>query len=151
MDNAQPELPPARRDPVKSIITFAIVLTLVFGAVFLIRTVSLQSEQFDRELLQHVDHVNHVAPVKISEECNLIGSTAGPGRVLTNIYKYVDLIKTPDFDSVEFAEKNRLALVERYRTDPSLKKFRDNGLTIRAQYLDSKGELLAEIEVKATD
>ena len=154
MDTPEPTpppepLPPPRRAP--SVLTFAVVLAVVFGAVFLVRAVVLPGDPFDRELLQHVDHVNATAPIKISEEVRLTGATAGPGRVLTNIYTYTVFTKPRDFDPAAFAEENRLALVDRYRTDPGLKKFRDNGLTIRAQYVETNGELLGEIEAKASD
>ena len=105
----------------------------------------------DKTLMQTASELNKNLPMMVDAETRWDSTISGPGKSIIYLYTLVNLSKDPDFDADEFANILRPTLVNQYRTNDSLKWYRENGISIHYQYSDKNGVFLIELKVGPQD
>jgi hypothetical protein len=131
---------------------------LIFGAAIpavmalksrgLYGNMSLKS--VDEMLKLVADKINSQGGRVIDADTRLEGAEALPGRKL--LYKYT--IVTKSASEVQLDALNGLIrpkLVKIYNSEPDMKLFRDNGVTIIYRYSDKTGQLVGDVSVGPDD
>ena len=141
------ETPPAKRSPLITLIAVAVGVVAGFLAV---RQFNDRSANIDQALVSTVSQINKGCPMMVDKETRLDNTMAAPNKTI--IYRYT-LVNT---DAVN-VQKDRLVsllrpqVVANYKTNPSMKSLRDNGVTMRYQYSDRNGAFITDFAVSTKD
>jgi hypothetical protein len=131
-----------RKFSLKTFLGFVVGFIVMF---FL--TQSLFKSSIDKKLVEVANEINKTCPVRIDEYTTLKNVAALPNKtvqynyILEGITKAevkIDTVKKYVFPSV----------LENVRTNPGLKLFRDNKITLNYYYVDKNGVFVTEYKVK---
>ena len=92
---------------------------------------------------------NEKLPMTVDDETTLDSITAGPGLVMNYSYTKFKIAKE-DVSATEMAAF-RPKLIEMYKTEESLKHFRDGNVEMRYHYHDKNHELIASVVISPKD
>ena len=141
------ETSPAKRSPIVTLIAVAVGVVAGFTAV---RHFNDRPANIDQALVATTSQINKGCPMMVDKETRLDNTMAAPDKTI--VYRYT-LVNT-DAASVQ---KDRLVsalrpqVLTNYKTNPSMKELRDNGVTMQYQYSDRKGTFITEFAVSPKD
>ena len=88
-------------------------------------------------------------PLNLDSNTRWDTTIPGPGNCLTYCYTLVNSSKS-ELNPDDLA-KVKPRLLENYKTNPEMKLFRENGVTLRYQFKDKDGQTVTTIEVSPQD
>lgn len=98
------------------------------------------------KLVQVSEDLNKRLPLNLDSNTRWDTTIPGPGNCLTYCYTLVNSSKS-ELNPDDFAAKVKPRLLDNYKTNPEMKLFRENGVTLRYQFKDKAGETVTVIEV----
>jgi hypothetical protein len=129
--------------------TIGTVLGLLAGLVILFTGIqSCTSPTFDKVLMQTASELNKTCPVMVDKETRLDNAVALPENVFQYNYTLINVVK----DSVNiqaFEDIMKPMILNIVKTNPDLKIFRDNKVTMSYNYQDMNGVFITKISVVA--
>ena len=128
------------------------VMAVVIGICVGVTTIlHLQRKVSSEEKLVQVSKdLNARLPMSVDNETRWDTTVPGPGNCLTYCYTMVNASKS-ELDPAMITSKIKPKLLQYYRTNPDMKLFRDNRVTLRYLYKDKAGETVTLIEVTPDD
>ncbi len=141
------EAKPTKRPPVVTIIAAAI--GAVVGSV-LAHQYFNRSPSIDQALMATTSQINKGLPMMVDKETRLENTMVLPDKTI--VYRYT-LVNTnaADVKKDELTASLRPLVLNSYKTDPDMKSFRENGVTMRYQYSDKNGMAITEFAVNPKD
>jgi len=113
---------------------------------FIIQQQFFKAPSFDQVLVKTASELNKSCPVMVDSETRLDNAVAMPDNVFQYNYTLVNMEK----DSVniqDFEEYMQPQILNNVKTNPDLKLFRDNKVTMSYYYKDSKGIFISKISI----
>ena|SRR5688572_23902767 len=125
---------------------------IVGVATFLVVSVVVQQlffkpATFDKAMMEAASELNKSCPLMVDQDTRLDNAAAMPGNVFQ--YNYT-LVNYDQSEIVPDTLKKYLepGIINTIRTNPDMKIYRDNNVTIAYQYKDKNGVFLLKILVK---
>ncbi|MGV8880505.1 MAG: hypothetical protein ACOH2A_15920, partial [Sphingobacteriaceae bacterium] len=115
-------------------------------AMVLVQQFFFKSPSFDQQMMQMASELNKTCPVMVDAETRLDNTVALPDKIFTYNYTLVNQVK----DSINVEElKNYLTplVTNNIKTNPDMKFYRDNKITLSYYYKDKQGVFLLNIDV----
>ena len=115
-------------------------------AMVLVQQFFFKSPSFDKQMMQMASELNKTCPVMVDAETRLDNTVALPDKIFTYNYTLVNQVK----DSLNVEElKNYLTplVTNNIKTNPVMKFYRDNKITLSYYYKDKQGVFLLNIDV----
>jgi hypothetical protein len=101
---------------------------------------------FDKAMMQAASELNKTCPIMIDKETRLDNALALPGNVFQYNYTLVNAIKD-SIDIASFEEYMKPLITNMVKTNPDLKLYRDNEVTMTYYYKDMNGVFIAKISI----
>ena len=121
------------------IITGVVVMALVQQFFF-------KAPSFDKQMMQVASELNKTCPVMVDAETRLDNTISLPDKIFTYNYTLINQVK--DSINVEELKKYLTPLVtNNMKTNPVMKFYRDNKITMSYYYKDKQGVFLLNIDV----
>lgn len=133
---------PKRNKTIQAIIAAAVAI----GAYLLVQTLFFKAPTFDKVMMQAASELNKTCPVMIDRETRLDNAIALPENKFQYNYTLVNLVK----DSINIDEIQTAitpGIVNTVKTNPEMKDFRENKVTVQYSYKDKNGVFLFQIDV----
>ena len=131
---------------------FQVIMVVVIGiSVGVSIFIHLQrSNSVEEKLVQTSKNLNARLPLNVDSDTRWDTTVPGPGRCLTYCYTLINVSKS-EIDPGEVTAKIKPKLLLYYRTNPDMKLFRDNRVTVHYLFKDKLGETVTSIEVTPDD
>ena len=120
---------------------------LAFGISFFgVKTLFHNSLSFDKAMMTIASDINESCPIMIDNVTRLDNTIALPDNVFQYNYTLVDLEKNEiNIDELrEYIEPN---VINNVKTNPDMKEFKDNKVTMAYNYKDKNGVFVLKINV----
>lgn len=123
-------------------------LLLLVTTLFLSGRLSAQPSvaEFDKKLAEFAVNMNKQMPMMGEEPFRMDSVGTAPGKII--IYYYT--IMNSDSLGIDYVEGQKLMeqhLIEKVKTNPKMKAFRDNDVITRYYYLDEHGVRKISVEI----
>lgn len=119
-------------------------------SAFLVTRQLSRPAALDRLLVQASSEMNKNLPMMLDQNTRLDTTHPEPDKTLVYRYTLVNT-KIAALDKVKFVESMRPMIVAHYRTNDTMKAFRDGGVTMKYRYSDQQGNFITEIVVHPRD
>ena len=113
---------------------------------FVIQQQFFKAPSFDKMLMKVASELNESCPVMVDAETRLDNAITLPGKVFQYNYTLINL----PIDSInvnDFEEYMKPQILNNVKTNPDLKLFRENKVTMNYYYKDSKGAFISKISI----
>jgi hypothetical protein len=113
---------------------------------FAVQQVFFRPASFDKTMMKVASELNKTCPVMIDKETRLDNAVALPDNIFQYNYTLVNFDKSQvNIDTVKkYVEPG---LINNIKTNPDLKLYRDNKVTMAYYYRDKNGEFVLKISV----
>ena len=105
---------------------------------------------FDKGMMTAASELNESCPMMVDQETRLDNAVALPDNAFQYNYTLVNFTKD-ELDLEEFTASMDPQITNNVKTNPDLKIFRDNHVTMKYYYKDKNGEFVAQFEVSYED
>ena len=128
--------------------TIKTIIGLIVGAaVFItVQLVFFQKQSFDKAMLEAADEINKSCPMMVDKETRLDNAAALPDNVFQYNYTLINANKS-DIDIEDFTIYMEPIIVNNVKTNPDLKIYRENKVTMSYYYKDKNSLFLTKIVV----
>ena len=147
-ENLKPEvkdleaIKPKRKFNIKTFIGFIIGFVIMFFV-----TQSIFKPSIDKQLVEFANEFNKTCPMNIDEYTTLKNIVALPNKTVQYNYVLVGITKAEvKMDTVK--KYIFPGILQNVKTNPGMKFFRDNKVTLNYYYSDKNGEYVTEYIVK---
>lgn len=124
-----------------------IVGLVAFGlAYFGVQHFFFQPASFDKAMMEAASELNKTCPIMVDQETRLDNAVALPGNIFQYNYTLINLDKSEvNIDTVrKYVEPG---LINTVKTNPDLKPYRNNKVTMAYNYRDKNGVYILKINV----
>jgi hypothetical protein len=124
-----------------------VVGIVVFGlSYFAAQQLFFKPVSFDKAMMEAASQLNKTCPIMVDQDTRLDNAVALPNNIFQYNYTLVNLNKSEvNIDTVKkYVEPG---LINNVKTNPDLKAFRDNKVTMAYSYKDKNGEFVLKISV----
>jgi len=128
------------------------IISSVVGAVVAVLVAALvqqyffKAPTFDKTMMQAASQINQSCPIMVDQETRLDNAVAMPGKIFQYNYTLVNLAK----DSINISGLEsyiKPMILNNVKTNPDMKSFRDNKITMTYTYKDKDGVFITRIEI----
>ena len=124
-----------------------IVGIIAFGlSFFAVQHFFFGKPSFDKSLAEVSSQINKTCPIMIDEDTQLDNTLALPNKMLAYNYTLVNLEKQ-NIDIDEFQNFIELNAINNMKTNPEMKLFRENKVTMIYNYNDKNKEFIIKINI----
>jgi len=126
-----------------------IVGVIAFGLTyFAVQQLFFQPPTFDEQMVKVASELNKTCPMMVDSETRLDNAISLPENVFQYNYTLINLTKT-QVDTTDLKAYLEPVILNNIRTNPDLKMFRDNKVTMAYQYFDKNSEHLVKMSFAA--
>jgi len=128
----------------------SVVVSTVVGLVvyFLIKQFVFTPQTFDKAMMQAASELNKSCPIMVDQETRLDNAVALPDNIFQYNYTLVNMIND-SIDLKAFEDHMKPIILNNVRTNPDLKAYRDNEVTMAYYYKDMNGMFITNISISA--
>lgn len=140
------ETPPKKTNQV------VLIASIVIGSLagtFAVRSLWKPSNM-DQALARTASEINKSLPMMADQETRLDTTSPAPNKTLIYHYTLINM-RAADVQKETFVTTLRPKIVTTYKTSPSMKMLRDNGVTLEYQYYDKEGAFVAKFDAGPKD
>lgn len=105
---------------------------------------------FEAQLKAESDSINKTLPKQMAPGVELEKTVVSGGDKITYYYNLKNVESNPQIVEALTGEGKKQA-IEQYKTNPDLKKFRENNVTMVYVYKDKNGQTIGEISMSPKD
>jgi hypothetical protein len=124
-----------------------VVGIVAFGlSYFAVQQVILKPATFDKAMMEAASELNKSCPIMVDQETRLDNALALPDNIFQYNYTLINLDKSEvNIDTVKkYIEPG---IINNVKTNPDLKAYRDNKVTMAYNYRDKNGVFVLKINV----
>lgn len=124
-----------------------LVGVLVFFIVSMtIQQLFLETPAYDKVIMHTASELNKTCPIMVDSETRLDNALALPNKIFQYNYTLVNLDRL-DIDTIEVKKNLEPSVTNHIRTNPDMKYYRDNKITMRYYYKDKNGNYVFSFSV----
>jgi len=130
----------------KRIIGSVVGTTVGLLVAFFIQQYFFKAPTFDKAMMEAASQINQSCPIMVDQETRLDNAVAMPGNVFQYNYTLVNLVK----DSIDISGLEgyiKPVILNNVKTNPDMKGFRDNKVTMTYTYKDKDGVYITRINI----
>lgn len=116
----------------------------------LINQIIFKAPSFDKQMMAAASKINESCPIIVDQDTRLDNTIVLPKNIFQYNYTLVNLIK----DSIDInglKDYLQLNILNNIKTNPDLKTYRDNKVTMAYFYKDKNGEFVLKIAITADE
>lgn len=117
-----------------------------FLSYYGVQQIFFKLPSIDQQMMEMASELNKSCPIMVDQETRLDNCVALPNNMFQYNYSLVTL-KKEYFDFQFFEENIKPVIINTVKTNPQLKPFRDNNVTLIYYYKDVDGAFLTKFEV----
>ncbi len=124
-----------------------IVGIIVFGlSYFAVQQIFFKTNTFDKAMMEAASELNKACPIMVDQDTRLDNAVALPDNIFQYNYTLVNLDKSEvNIDTVKkYIEPE---IINNVKTNPDLKTYRENKVTMAYNYKDKNGVFVLKISV----
>lgn len=124
-----------------------IVGIIVFGlSYFAVQQIFFKTNTFDKAMMEAASELNKACPIMVDQDTRLDNAVALPDNIFQYNYTLVNLDKSEvNIDTVKkYIEPE---IINNVKTNPDLKAYRENKVTMAYNYKDKNGVFVLKISV----
>ena len=124
-----------------------IVGLIAFGiSFFVVQKLFNNQQSFDKAMMKAANEINESCPIMVDNDTRLDNTVAMPNNVFQYNYTLVNLVKSEiNIDEIRnYIEPN---VVNNVKTNPDMKDYKKNKITMAYNYRDKNGEFILKINV----
>lgn len=146
-ENITPEIKEAPSKPekkfnIKTLLGFVVGFVIMFFV-----TQSLFKPSIDKQLTETANEINKSCPMRVDQYTTLKNAVALPGKTIQ--YNYILEGITKAEIKLDTVKKYVFpGVLENVKSNPQMKSFRDNKVTLNYHYTDKNGDFITEYIVK---
>ncbi|WP_026474535.1 hypothetical protein [Alkaliflexus imshenetskii] len=125
---------------------FGILVGIAISFLLSLSLCKHQTDRIDKALVEVAEELNRICPFMVDDETRLDNATVLPGKVFQYGYTLVNF-ERDSIDVDVFVSHMQPVILNNVKTNPELKTFREQNVTIIYQYNDKNGEHIAKITV----
>jgi hypothetical protein len=115
-------------------------------AYFGVQQVFFKPQTFDKAMMEAASELNKSCPLMVDQHTRLDNAVAMPNNIFQYNYTLVNLDKSEvNIDTVR--KYVQPGIINNVRTNPDLKPYRDNNVTMAYNYRDKNGIFVLKIDV----
>ncbi len=123
---------------------------LIVGVVvaILVQQFVFKAPSFDKAMMKAASELNKNCPIMVDKETRLDNAVALPNHVFQYNYTLLNMVK----DSIniqQFEAYMKPIILNNVKTNPDLKAYRDNKITMDYYYKDMHGVFITKISITA--
>lgn len=123
-----------------------IVVILAFGLAYFGAQQLFKAPSFDKAMMEAASELNESCPIMVDQDTRLDNAVALPDNIFQYNYTLVNLDKSEV--NIDTAKKYlEPGLINNVKTNPDLKAYRDNKVTMAYNYRDKNGVFVLKINV----
>lgn len=124
-----------------------VVGIVVFGLSYLaVQQLFFKPVSLDKAMMEAASELNKTCPIMVDQDTRLDNAVALPGNIFQYNYTLVNLYKSEvNIDTVK--KYFEPGIINNVKTNPDLKVYRDNKVTMAYYYKDKNGEFVLKISV----
>lgn len=124
-----------------------VVGIVVFGLSYLaVQQLFFKPVSLDKAMMEAASELNKTCPIMVDQDTRLDNAVALPGNIFQYNYTLVNLYKSEvNIDTVK--KYFEPGIINNVKTNPDLKVYRDNKVTMAYYYKDKNGEFVLRISV----
>jgi len=132
--------------------TLGTVIGLIvgLGVAAMIQQFVFKAPSFDKAMMHAASELNKSCPIMVDQETRLDNTAAYPDNVFQYNYTLVNYVKD-SIDSQLFVANMRPLILNNIKTNPDLKAYRDQRVTMAYNYKDKHGEFVTKISITADE
>ncbi len=150
MDPLPPQLPPPQKRKLPPAVSIVAALIGAFFGMTAFRHCSNQAPDIDQAIVATSSQLNKTLPMMVDKETRLDNTVAGLDKTIIYRYTLVNM-NAADVPKDKLVAAVRPGVVATYKTNDSMKEFRNNGVTMKYQYSDKGGVFITEFSVGPKD
>lgn len=124
-----------------------VVGIVVFGLSYLaVQQLFFKPVSLDKAMMEAASELNKTCPIMVDQDTRLDNAVALPGNIFQYNYTLVNLYNSEvNIDTVK--KYFEPGIINNVKTNPDLKVYRDNKVTMAYYYKDKNGEFVLKISV----
>jgi uncharacterized membrane protein YukC len=130
----------------KRIIGSVVGTVVAVLVAFFVQQYFFKAPTFDKAMMDAASQINQSCPIMVDQETRLDNAVAMPGKVFQYNYTLVNLAK----DSINISGLEsyiKPMILNNVKTNPDMKGFRDNKVTMIYNYKDKDGIYITRINI----
>ena len=150
MDPQPPQLPPPQKRKLPPAVSIVAALIGAFFGMTVFRHCANQAPSIDQAIVATSSQLNKTLPMMVDSETRLDNTMAAPDKTI--IYRYTLInMNAADIKKDQLVTAIRPQVVATYKTNDTMKEFRNNGITMQYQYSDKSGVFITQFSVGPKD
>lgn len=129
-----------KKQIVKTIIGLVVGLTISI----IVQQYFIKPPTFDKYLMNAASELNKTCPIMVDAETQLDNTIALPANTFQYNYTLINIDKD-SIDIVSFEEYLKPVILNSIKTNPDLKTFRDNNVTMSYNYKDKNSNYIVKL------
>lgn len=125
-------------------------ISSVIAIILLLASCSAKDTVIKALLDKTANELNKTCPMMVDSETRLDNATVLPGKVFQYNYTIINYVKD-SIDPVSFEQSLRPNMLNQIKTNPELKLFRDNEVTLAYSYVDKNGVFIIKMSFTPAD
>lgn len=112
----------------------------------LVQQFFFKAPSFDKQLMNAASELNETCPIMVDQETRLDNAITLPGKIFQYNYTLINFEK----DSIDinlFEDHMKPLILNNVKTNPDLKEFRENMVTMAYSYRDKNGIFILKISI----
>lgn len=130
----------------KQLIGIVVGMLVFFLSYYGVQQMFFKLPSIDKQMMEMASELNKSCPIMVDQETRLDNCVALPNKMFQYNYSLISL-KKESFDLQFFEEEIKPVIINSIKTNPQLKPFRDNNVTLVYYYKDVDGAFLTKFEV----
>ncbi len=130
----------------KKKMNFKTIIGLVFGLTIaiIVQQYFFKPPSFDKQMMNVASELNKTCPIMVDAETQLDNAFALPENIFQYNYTLINMHKD-SIDIVKLEEYLKPIILNTIKTNPDLKPFRDNNVTMSYNYKDKNSNYILKL------
>ena len=125
-------------------ISTIISVTIGFIVYFLVKQFVFTPQSIDKAMMKAASELNESCPIMVDQDTRLDNAVTLTDNIFQYNYTLVNLVKD-SIDLKAFKDSMKPLILNNVKTNPDLKFYRDNKITMAYYYKDMNGEFVSKI------
>lgn len=130
----------------KKVIQAVVGAALAIAGYVFFQSLFADKPVFDKVLMEAASELNKTCPIMIDQETRLDNAIAVPEKIFRYNYSLVNMVKD-SIDAGEILKGIEPSLINNVKSNPAMKTFRENKVTVQYLYKDKNGMFLFQVDV----
>lgn len=145
-ENIEPKKTTEKSEKRKKIISAVVGAIAFVLSYFAAQHFFFEKPSFDKVMVEVASEINKTCPIMVDQDTRLDNTVAMPNNIFQYNYTLVNMVKS-EVNSEDLKNYIEPVLINTIRTNPDMKIYRDNKITLAYNYKDKNGVFILKINI----